>query len=631
MSTLSVKSELAENTNAPSDNSFVRIGIDTDTKKLFSIDSAGNITHYGATIDAVVTESSNGLMIAADKRKLDTLGAGKSYYIDGGQVNAFGTAKFVDSSDSVIQGSASINTIEKIQFYKDGSDLPLSNLSAVPEPFSNWLSKVEIGGLIILTSGSRQIVLGVTGIDGYENSAYTFTVSLISFSGSWTGSGYDWLTVVRPGTHYASYRDLYGIVGNSRYLGTNSTGVLGVYDLPLGLTPEQITKLNNLKLGVTNAGYSVTRNLVAYTTNAIGEALLTTTTKNETVLDIDHDGDYYLQFMVRAGDYFSLRINNNILTGKITAVTKYAADPAVVQYTYSQVASQTKIVPALLTGGVLGTTTIDFSRPGPAERSVVKNLELEAINASGALMTKGQPLKLTASANQRSALKTGANDIIEGVNLQDASSGGGVQVVIDGFVTDLEDHVWDISNRLVHPVTNGTKLYYKKTNGRLTIDSDSTVECGSIVRSSFILPNTGYWNTSLLTGNSGLSTEDQANATRNTTIVVPTADTAVTRSFTLPDLSVDQVYTNPFLAGDRIAFVNEKNSNVSFVIQAATGTFKDIDGNNVSSYSLPSSDSHRAILVEVDVSPRGFKIIELDTDIITADIYFSMNKYLANK
>ena len=657
MSVVSIRKEDSSATPAPTDPDYVEIGVDTTTNNLFSKDSDGNVVPYGHISDEAiedimagilrggnavtvthddtgntitiavpdVTTASRGAMTAADKMRLNGLGNESLFYIGDGEFNNFGSMKLEDTDGNTVQQSSAANTITRIKMNESGSLIPVSNPLSAAHSFKATLDQVQAHGLMLFSLSTATMLFRVSS-SSYASGVYTINLSYLFSFGSWNGDQ-DWFITVRPKRALVSIADILGIVGNSKYLGTNASGTAGIYDLPEALTQLQKDKLENLKLGVFPPGHTISRTLVSYSTDAIGEVLVTTDTDGNPFVALDHDDDYYLLSVVSVGDLFSIRRGTAVLTGKITGIQIIPNDPDVLEVDYTEITDQ-----SIGTLG-FGAATMDFSRENPDNPETrISSLSFSAVNSTGGNATKGKPIKIEASTPNRSIKSLENNDLLEGIVFKDSASNAPAEILIDGFVKGLMDHIWDTSNRLSHTETAGTKLYYKASNARITTDSSSAVECGSIIKSEFILPQTHYWDTALLSNSATVSTAAQANATRGKTIVVPTANSAITRTLSLPNLSLNQGYSNAFITGDRIAFVNRKNSNVNFVININDGTsFKDIDGNSITSYSLPDSDSHRAIVVEVGTSPREFKIVAEDRDIVSNNIYFSMTKYLLNK
>ena len=629
--------------------------------------------------------SQAGLMSSADKIKLIGLGISSAWYTDSSQAVVAGQLRFEKTGGALLGVGDNFSDIVRIKMNEQGFNDSISNPDASAIGLTEVLNRMQVGG-VIHTSATYQNTLyelsfKISAINTKVNNIFSFDVDeLVHSANTLPSQGLNWFVDIRPKRILVTSRDIQDLSGNSKYLGTNASGSKGVFDLPEGVTnltitekatevdiasssgsggsiaaatstlagvllPEEKDKIENLKLGVWPPGYTMTRDFRAFLTQTGNYALLTTGPINDggdyiplLALYIQNDREY-LFHVLRALDHFSVvdKVNGTILTGKVIHANPADGDPTAFQIFYEKIVDQSVGTPGY------GNMDIYFSRPLPWTNIKFESLCQVVKNKTGGTLSAGQPVFISTSGGELIAKSTVANSLLEGVVEETTPNDADVKVGIEGIIKGTADIVWNGTIRLVHSIDDNTKIYYDKATGRLTITSTGNTEVGTITDSDFILPHTGYWD-SAFQGNVSqtISTGAQASATRNTTLVIPNSASAVTYSLTIPNLDQSQVYTTPFQRGDRIAFVNRAGSNVTFYVQmyaigGQRGKFLNLDGTEVSGgqYSMPSGNQHRGIVIERVADSGGqwdnWKIVNVDSGIITADLFISIKKYLANK
>lgn len=167
-------------------------------------------------------------------------------------------------------------------------------------------------------------------------------------------------------------------------------------------------------------------------------------------------------------------------------------------------------------------------------------------------------------------------------------------------------------------------VFWDQPNNRFTLDTNAGwPRVGSIVAARYVLDRTTTFDSVLLAGSTGISTEGQANALRDATIQLPVLASAGTRTFQIPHRGGSQSYENAFQDGERFAVTNPLNTNMTFTINVATGgTLQDIGGTSVGSYVLAPGN---CVVIEAQ-SGDIWRVVAEDLRVVEVDLIVSFDK-----
>lgn len=183
------------------------------------------------------------------------------------------------------------------------------------------------------------------------------------------------------------------------------------------------------------------------------------------------------------------------------------------------------------------------------------------------------------------------------------------------------------SRRAVTPIAAGTVLHYRVDGETFSTVVDSRFfEVGNVLSSRYRLDQTNYFDSALNLGQVSISTGVLANASRNKTIAL-TSGAPSTTTFTVPNLSLSQEHTNPYLVGDQITFVNTQSGKTFRIVQQINGSMQDINGNSITQYDIISRN---AVTFE-RIAGNIWKIVGINKDAVVSDITVEYSRLINNQ
>lgn len=199
---------------------------------LFS--TSGTLTNA----DQISETTTNKILTATERNKLDGVEPFFAYWRDGGQAGTGGEMRLEKSNGTVVQTSDDYDDIARILLNASGRTSPIGSQGSVDIDLSAVLDQVRVGGEFRMTSTQEAgdlIYLEVTAVNAVVSGVYSFDVKEREHVGSLAGVGRDWLVHIDAHGTTVTAEDIVNNTGNNRYVGTNASGVAGVYALPAGV------------------------------------------------------------------------------------------------------------------------------------------------------------------------------------------------------------------------------------------------------------------------------------------------------------------------------------------------------------------------------------------------------------
>lgn len=245
-------------------------------------------------------------------------------------------------------------------------------------------------------------------------------------------------------------------------------------------------------------------------------------------------------------------------------------------------------------------------------------------NGNASPSRSGSSAILSADANGIMMVSPTSTDKVNYWLNGDTQSGSIGEYVQEGLIEN-------INLIKINPTVNRSKKFTVgdtlawNDNGYFVSDLTQGSNCGTVVRSEYILQLDTTFNSLILAGNFEPSSAAHFAAMKNKTFEVPTGS-GVVREFILA------ANATGIEVGDKFAIVVPQNGGVDLIVNNGTGvTLKAMNDSVIPSYTFPSPTSgDHGVVLEYEGSDV-WKIVNIDDDILETDVVASITRYMINR